>query len=87
MEHTHSSSTAGDETKRQLSALENVPQETVIVALKANIKMSAQGSGLTTIQNGPYLQRVNLIKKSPAANGGKLKPVQEVISTEIFSGH
>ncbi|XP_069666183.1 PDZ domain-containing protein 9 isoform X2 [Haliaeetus albicilla] len=74
MEHTQSSPAAGDETKRQLPALENISQHTLIAALKANIRMGEQGLGLIIIQNGPYLQITSLVEKSSAANNGKLKP-------------
>ncbi|XP_068279079.1 PDZ domain-containing protein 9 [Nyctibius grandis] len=74
MEHTQSLPAVGDETKRQLPALENGCQHTLIAALKANIRMSEQGLGLIIIQNGPYLQITSLAEKSSAANSGKLKP-------------
>ncbi|XP_075624039.1 PDZ domain-containing protein 9 [Balearica regulorum gibbericeps] len=74
MEQAKSSPAVGDETKRQLPALENVSQRTVLAALKATIRMSEQGLGLIVIQNGPYLQITSLVKKSSAANDGKLKP-------------
>ncbi|XP_010001615.1 PREDICTED: PDZ domain-containing protein 9 [Chaetura pelagica] len=74
MEHAQHLPAAGDETKGQLPALENVSQHTLIAALKANIRMSEQGLGLIIIQNGPYLQITSLVEKSSAANDGKLKP-------------
>ncbi|XP_009320069.1 PREDICTED: PDZ domain-containing protein 9 [Pygoscelis adeliae] len=74
MEHTQPSPVVGDETKRQLPALENVSQHTLIATLKANIRMNEQGLGLIIIQNGPYLQIISLVEKSSAANDGKLKP-------------
>ncbi|XP_051488673.1 PDZ domain-containing protein 9 [Apus apus] len=74
MERAQPLPAAGDETRGQLPALENVSQHTLIAAFKANIRMSEQGLGLIIIQNGPYLQITSLVEKSSAANDGKLKP-------------
>ncbi|OPJ87543.1 PDZ domain-containing protein 9 [Patagioenas fasciata monilis] len=74
MERTKSSPVAGQETKRQLPELGNISQQTLITAVKANIRMGERGLGLIVIQNGSYLQITSLVEKSSAANDGKLKP-------------
>ncbi|KAK2533547.1 hypothetical protein Q9233_004761 [Columba guinea] len=58
----------------QLPELGNISQQTLITAVKANIRMGERGLGLIVIQNGSYLQITSLVEKSSAANDGKLKP-------------
>ncbi|PKK21863.1 PDZ domain containing 9 [Columba livia] len=57
-----------------LPELGNISQQTLITAVKANIRMGERGLGLIVIQNGSYLQITSLVEKSSAANDGKLKP-------------
>lgn len=60
--------------KGQLPELGNISQQTLITAVKANIRMGERGLGLIVIQNGSYLQITSLVEKSSAAKDGKLKP-------------
>lgn len=41
---------------------------------RTKLTVGSMGLGLIIIQHGPYLQITHLIKKSPAAKDGKLRP-------------
>ncbi|XP_036348749.2 PDZ domain-containing protein 9 [Ochotona princeps] len=55
-------------------------EHTLSKTQRTKLTVGSMGLGLIIIQHGPYLQITHLIKKSPAAKDGKLRPGDVLIS-------
>ncbi|XP_078520330.1 PDZ domain-containing protein 9 isoform X2 [Lissotriton helveticus] len=49
-------------------------EHTLSTTLQTHLYLDAEGLGVALIQNGPYLQIVQIIDKGAAARNGRLKP-------------